>query len=113
MAETQRKHPSYNEPVVDEYYAEARQTVMGREFWVYRQMGKAKINYCQARSIDVALSIARALNMASKMDARMVQEFPFEDGSIFIAVRGSKAWETFLEVAPILSGESEKGIMAE
>jgi hypothetical protein len=101
MAELQKKHLAYNEPLVDEYHTEGKQTLTGREFWVYRQLGKAKINYCQARSLDAALSIARALNIVSKMDARMVQEFPFEDGGIFIVVKGSKTWELFLEVAPI------------
>jgi hypothetical protein len=90
---------------VDEYFT--RQLWPNR-FEVYRvvegEPDRMEFHYCECKSIEAAMIIARALNLAAAMDGRILQTVPYRDGEIVLLIRGDEAERAYLRALPILQG---------
>lgn len=92
---------------VDQYAYEPREEKKPRRFFVYREVGERKITLCRCETADVAQQINRALNFMHRLDGRITEEIPYDDGSIFLVVRGEQAQNAYEAARPYLTDEPE------
>lgn len=90
----------------DQYAYEPREEKKPRRFFVYRQVGDQKTTLCRCDTADAAQQINRALNFMHRLDGRITEEIPYDDGSIFLVVRGEQAQNAYEAALPYLKDDS-------
>src|SRR5262245_59184740 len=88
----------------NQYAVESREEKEPRRFFVYREVDGRKVDLCQCETTEQASLIINALNFMSRLEGRITQEIPYDDGgSIFLVVIGEQAQTAYEAALPYLT----------